>query len=354
MRASRLPRPARAAAAGLAAAVALLTVAIARADDPGTLRQEAEQLRQANVDLAARARGALLELYALESKLEASERRIEGLRARAAELDREQASARRRLAVAESVREQAELELGERLRALYIEGDVDPIEVLLSADSLSDALSALDGLSRLAEQDQQVIGQVEQARATLEAELQALAEAESRMRALQEQAEFARAALAGAKLERTSYIEGLAQTRALNEAEVARLVAEAAAVEARAEELAREAEPSAPASPAEPEPGAEASLMAQGLPADGQTITVTATGYSLRGHTATGIPVGWGVVAVDPAFIRLGTRITIPGYGEGVAADTGSAVRGAVIDLWFPSMTDALGWGTRTVTITLH
>src|SRR5262249_22561742 len=84
------------------------------------------------------------------------------------------------------------------------------------------------------------------------------------------------------------------------------------------------------------------------------TITVTATGYSLPGHTSTGLPVGFGVVAVDPAVIPLGTRITIPGYGDGVAADTGSAVTGYTIDLWFPTLADALAWGRRTVTITLH
>jgi 3D (Asp-Asp-Asp) domain-containing protein len=44
----------------------------------------------------------------------------------------------------------------------------------------------------------------------------------------------------------------------------------------------------------------------------------------------------------------------VPGYGEGVAADTGSAVKGAVIDLWFPTCGQALQWGWRTVTITLH
>jgi 3D (Asp-Asp-Asp) domain-containing protein len=46
--------------------------------------------------------------------------------------------------------------------------------------------------------------------------------------------------------------------------------------------------------------------------------------------------------------------MTIPGYGEGVAADTGSAVQGAAIDLWFPSEAEALAWGRRTVTITLN
>jgi len=88
--------------------------------------------------------------------------------------------------------------------------------------------------------------------------------------------------------------------------------------------------------------------------ADGQTLTVSSTGYSLPGHTSSGIPVGWGVVAVDPTVIPLGTRLTIPGYGEGVAADTGSAVRGADIDLWFPTLTQARAWGRRTITITLH
>jgi len=52
--------------------------------------------------------------------------------------------------------------------------------------------------------------------------------------------------------------------------------------------------------------------------------------------------------------IPLGTRMTIPGYGEGVAADTGGAIQGAVIDLWFPTAADAANWGRRTVTITLH
>ena len=83
-------------------------------------------------------------------------------------------------------------------------------------------------------------------------------------------------------------------------------------------------------------------------------MTVSSTGYALPGRTATGVPVGWGVVAVDPALIPLGTRMTIPGYGEGVAADTGSAVRGATIDLWFPSLAQARAWGRRTITITLH
>ena len=86
----------------------------------------------------------------------------------------------------------------------------------------------------------------------------------------------------------------------------------------------------------------------------GAQMTVVATGYSGSGATATGLATGWGVVAVDPSVILLGTQMSIPGYGDGVAADVGSAVSGAAIDLWFPSDAQARAWGRRTVTIGLH
>ena len=82
-------------------------------------------------------------------------------------------------------------------------------------------------------------------------------------------------------------------------------------------------------------------------------MMVYATGYCLKGTTATGLPVGPGIVATDPAVIPLGTRMTIPGYGEGVAADTGGAIKGARIDVWLASCAEA-GSFSRSVTITFH
>ena len=49
------------------------------------------------------------------------------------------------------------------------------------------------------------------------------------------------------------------------------------------------------------------------------------------------MPVGVGVIAVDPTVIPLGTRVFVPGYGAAVAADVGSAIKGAIIDLWMPT-----------------
>jgi uncharacterized protein YabE (DUF348 family) len=68
------------------------------------------------------------------------------------------------------------------------------------------------------------------------------------------------------------------------------------------------------------------------------------------GITATGVPVDRGVVAVDPSVIPLGTRMYIPGYGHGVAADTGGAIRGNVIDLGYPDGV-VPNWTSRWVDI---
>jgi len=54
------------------------------------------------------------------------------------------------------------------------------------------------------------------------------------------------------------------------------------------------------------------------------------------GHTATGSVVTYGIVAVDPDVIPLGTKLFIPGYGYAVAGDTGGAVKGYIIDLGYP------------------
>ena len=83
-------------------------------------------------------------------------------------------------------------------------------------------------------------------------------------------------------------------------------------------------------------------------------IKVDAVAYSLPGHTALGVPVRKGVVAVDPELIPLGTKLQVPGYGASLAADVGTAIKGRIIDLWFPSSAAARAWGRRTVTITIY
>jgi 3D (Asp-Asp-Asp) domain-containing protein len=161
-----------------------------------------------------------------------------------------------------------------------------------------------------------------------------------------EEAAAERDRLASARAARRSYLADLASRQALTGRAIERLTSQASAAEAKAASLPASGGGSSNPAPA-PAPTPTPTI------GSGTQMTVTATGYCLRGTTATGIPTGWGVVAVDPAVIPLGTRMSIPGYGEGVAADTGSAVRGATIDLWFPQCSQALAWGRKVVTITL-
>ena len=64
--------------------------------------------------------------------------------------------------------------------------------------------------------------------------------------------------------------------------------------------------------------------------------------------TASGLWPEVGMVAVDPKVIPLGSTIWIQGLGTFLAADTGSLVRGAHIDVFSTSYFDALEWGVQS------
>lgn len=71
------------------------------------------------------------------------------------------------------------------------------------------------------------------------------------------------------------------------------------------------------------------------------------------GYTATGVKAEKGVVAVDDRFIPMGTRMYIPGYGFGVAADRGGAIKGMRIDLCYATYEEAIQFGRRKVKVYL-
>ncbi|SMB96199.1 3D (Asp-Asp-Asp) domain-containing protein [Thermanaeromonas toyohensis ToBE] len=90
-------------------------------------------------------------------------------------------------------------------------------------------------------------------------------------------------------------------------------------------------------------------------------MEVVATGYSAsreegteKGITAIGTKARRGVVAVDPQVIPLGSEVYVPGYGWARAEDTGSAIRGHRIDLFFPTREEAQRWGVKKVKVIVH
>jgi uncharacterized protein YabE (DUF348 family)/3D (Asp-Asp-Asp) domain-containing protein len=72
-----------------------------------------------------------------------------------------------------------------------------------------------------------------------------------------------------------------------------------------------------------------------------------APGDPLWGITFTGAKLDYGICAVDPNVIPLGTWMYIPEYGKCLAADIGGGVRGNHIDLGFPESAGSNPWGTR-------
>jgi 3D (Asp-Asp-Asp) domain-containing protein len=81
-----------------------------------------------------------------------------------------------------------------------------------------------------------------------------------------------------------------------------------------------------------------------------------ATAYSLRGRTASGRQVTKGLIAADPRFLPLGSRVKLeagPYSGEYLVADTGGAVRGRRIDIWTPTSREAMRFGRRVIKLTV-
>jgi len=86
------------------------------------------------------------------------------------------------------------------------------------------------------------------------------------------------------------------------------------------------------------------------------TVTAYSTHPSENGGyqiTSTGKKLGRGIVAVDPKIIPMGSKIHIPGYGWGVAADVGGAIKGRHIDVCLTSRGSVGRWGRKKLTITV-
>lgn len=330
--------------AGFCAVIVLLGVSTAAAAGPGSKSQIASLQSQSSV-LASRTHHALLDLYALDAHLTAARARLASLQTQATQLRNDQLLLAEQLGVTKANLSVAQQLLGRNLRLLYEQGQQDPLAVILGATSLDDAVSKLDDLTHVADQSQQWVDATTAAQGRVARLRASIAVASTQIDAALSSAQQTANELATTRGSRVAFISRLRSVQQLKASQIAALQTIAQQAETKSQTIsASVAAPPAPGTSTTPAPA----------PASGHSITVSSTGYSLPGHTATGLPVGWGVVAVDPSVIPLGTRMTIPGYGEGVAADTGSAVRGYDIDLWFPTLAQARAWGRRTVTITLH
>lgn len=336
-------------------AVIALAVVAAPAVSGAITPHSASALRAKDAALAAKSRAAVLDLYSLDQRLAGTQSRLNTLQAQTLSLRAQRASLTHQLHIAKRSARLAQSRLAARLRALYEQGNVEPLEIVFGAKTIDEAMTSLDSLSRMTSQGEDVINELKTARVNLGSASRELAAREAALAAATQQARITANALAATRASRSSYIDSLTAERSMTQAQISSLIAQADAARIKSSQLARVATTDTTATAVSSAIAPAGTTFASTAPAaGGHTISVSATGYALSGRTATGLPVGWGVVAVDPSVIPLGTHMTIPGYGEAVAADTGGAIMGATIDLWFPTTAQANAWGRRVVTITLH
>jgi len=292
--------------------------------------------------LASAERAAAVELFATEVELA----RAQAEAARHAERERSLTATRERLlgrsAIVRGSLAATHARIGTLLRRLYVEGDADPIEVIFGARSLGAVLEGIDGLERATRRNRQLAAEARRHARALDAQLDDLTRAQAALAAVRIRADAAATRLLAATSQKRATVVALQRRHGLT---TARLEAESREAERAARQIETPTTPVADTAPA-----AEPAAARAGT----RTLVVDAVAYHLPGRTASGLPVGVGVIAVDPTVIPLGTRVFVPGYGPGVAADVGAAIKGNIIDLWMPSTAAARAWGRRTVTITIY
>ncbi|WP_244661047.1 3D domain-containing protein [Paenibacillus sp. CFBP 13594] len=108
-------------------------------------------------------------------------------------------------------------------------------------------------------------------------------------------------------------------------------------------------------------PRSEQILGTQKVTATGYTAGVESTGKGPKhpqyGITYSGVKVRRdketvSTIAADPKLFPMGSILYIPGYGYGIVADTGSAIKGNKIDLYFPTTKQVYKeWGKKDVEV---
>lgn len=315
----------------------------------------------ARVDQAAREHDqAVFDLLVLDRKLTTTEHRLGE-----AESQRERLAARLATAVADRDRAQRDLtatraHLTSRLRAIYIKGDLGWLDYLAGSADFRQLVNRAALLSRVVIAEARLAQEIDRART-------GAVRAETSLR----QATAAQASLVS---EARTLRGHLQQTRTAQAQLAARLgerlasaQADARSAQGRMEAINRQAgggsfaeagattgSPGSSSVSGGASAGAHAgTTIRPTAPRTGRQLTVRANAYALPGTTATGVSVRYGIIAVDPQVIPLGTLLYVPGYGEGIAADTGGAIKGNRIDVWLPSEAQAREWGVKTITITI-
>ncbi len=217
--------------------------------------------------------------------------------------------------------------LNNRARSIYMNGRSSKLVMLFSSDDVSDFFKRAEYMDKVTAEDARIIVNVKQESERLDGTLADLNRRKEEVKGVTRDMESRRSTLQKSKSER----EGLL---ARSREERDQLEKDSQGVESNFDEMNPDSD----------------------FQHTGRFLIMRATAYSpeepgLSDTTASGLKAQYGVVAVDPSVIPLGTRLFIDGYGHAIAADTGGAIKGNRIDLCFNTLEEVTAFGWRTVRV---
>ena len=273
---------------------------------------------------------------------------------------------------------------------------------LLASESLTDIFDRFDAVSKIVYLDKELISEVKEKKETLTVTMDELSSKETSLQALKEETESSLKELESKKSEQETKMAQLneeqAKVSSVIEANEQKLIAysvsiiensntiselqesistltyliptlnSSTVIEAANNSISQgnlkvekiNAEEKAKAEAAIPSRGESMTVTFTPGASSGSTalstLTMQSTAYTGGTLTATGTkpvynPGGISTIAVDPNVIPLGSKVYVSGYGTAIAADTGGAIKGNIIDVYFNSEADCIAWGRRTVTV---
>ncbi|MBN2168964.1 MAG: hypothetical protein JW738_06950 [Actinobacteria bacterium] len=269
-----------------------------------------------------------LEIVEIDSAIKDLNSRMSSLKSESASLENEIADTQEKLESKQEEVADGKGRLNSRVREMYMNGRSSTLEAFLTSEDFDEFMVQRDYAEMVASNDAELLNEVKRRSEELDRTLAGLKQKKTEAQNLLNDLEAEKSDLQKRKNEREKVLAQAGSNRD-------EVVSKSSHAESRIEEI----------NPADSEP-----------PPPGKEIIMVATAYSpeepgLSDSTATGLKAQKGVVAVDPSFIPLGTRVYVEGYGYAIAADTGGAIKGNRIDLCYNTLAEALAFGRRKVKV---
>lgn len=372
--------------------IQLLAPTMIQAESLDTLNQQEAQVTKQSQEISAEVQAALTEVNDAYQKVTDLQTQIadnqEKLATITSDIEKTQVTIEKRKAV-----------VAERLKSIQINQASDSkLEMLLNAKSIQDFINGVYAITVMQQSEKATIESLNEATQKLEdlkeeaqttqttletnqAELTGKAQAlDTKVAALQieladKQDQLAQ--IASSKLVEESRLKAEAERAAKEKAEQ-EAQAKAQAEEAKKEQVAQEAaakKASEKAAQATSDSTKETQTTTEITQAEtpktetttpvetpkaetpatnGKVVYVQATAYSRAeagssNFTFNGIDLRQNpqVIAVDPSVIPIGSIVNVEGYGTAIAADTGGAIKGNIIDVHFPTVEQCRIWGRK-------